>query len=148
VSAHLNSGVTERFRNHLLDFSSLGRPMGCCSSKPVDEPSVTATTRREVTQRQSSPVTQLVVRAPERSSQHSRVNAGHEPPPVEQASVRERRRSKSTSHPPMGIGEDWPPQVPSHRTRAKSSSGRNPSTPSGAGEYYCCWSTYLSHRPS
>ncbi|KAN0136727.1 hypothetical protein V8E53_005497 [Lactarius tabidus] len=79
---------------------------------------------------QSSPVTQPLAR---RSSQHSRANAGHESPPVEEVPVRERPRSKSTSHqrPPVGFGEDLPP-VPSHRTRAKSthgSSSRNTSTP-------------------
>jgi hypothetical protein len=102
---------------------------------------------REVTQRQSSPVTQPVAR---RSSQHSRANAGHESPPVEEVPVRERPRSKSTSHqrPPMGFGEDLPP-VPSHRTRAKSthgSSSRNTSTPVVPGEYYRRWSAqYLPH---
>ncbi|KAN0136278.1 hypothetical protein V8E53_005883 [Lactarius tabidus] len=83
-----------------------------------------------MSQRQSSTVTQSVVR---RSSQHSHANAEHKPPPVEEVPVRERPRSKSTSHqrPSMGFGEDLPP-VPSHRTRAKSthaSSSRNISTP-------------------
>jgi hypothetical protein len=135
--------------NLLPHLSSLRRPMGCFSSKPVqaDPPAVTATTEREITQRKSSPVTQPVARRP---SQHSRANAGHESPPVEEVSVRERPRSKSTSHqrPPMGFGEDLPP-VPSHRTRAKSthgSSSRNTSTPVVPGEYYRRWSAqYQPH---
>jgi hypothetical protein len=127
-----------RFRNHLFDLSSLRRPMGCCSSKPVqaDSPSATATTGGEVTQRQSSLVTELVVRQCKRSSQHSRANAGHESPPVEKGSMRERPRAKSTPQkpPPMGV-------APSHRVRANStfaSSSRNAqaSIPVSAGEHY------------
>jgi hypothetical protein len=144
-------------RNHLTHLSSLRRPMGCFSSKPVqvDPPSATrsatATTRREVTQRQSSPATQPVTRAPERSSQHSRANAGNESPPVEEVSIRERPQSNTTSQerPPMGLGEDLPPQVPSHRTRAKpirASSSRDTGTPVIPGEYYHRWSAeYQPH---
>jgi hypothetical protein len=128
-----------RFRNHLLDLSSLRRQMGCFSSKPVqvDLPSTTATTGIEVTQRQSSPVTRPVAR---RSSQHSRTNAGHASPPVEKVSIRERPRAKSTPQKPspMGFGEDLPPRVPFRRARAKStfgSSSRKPSTPVSAGEH-------------
>jgi hypothetical protein len=132
------------FRNQLFHLSSLRRPMGCFSSKPVqtDSPSATG---REVTQRQSSPATQPVARAPECSSQHSRANAGHESPPVEEVSMRERPRSNPTpqERPPMGFGEDSPPQVPSHRIRAKlihASSSRDTSTPVIPGEYYRRWS--------
>jgi hypothetical protein len=133
------------FRNHLLELP-LRRPMGCCSSKHVDSPSATVTTEREVTQRQSSPVTQPVARASERSPQHS--HAGHESPPVEEASIHERPQFIPQKPPPMGVVEDLPPQLPSHRTRAKSSSSRNLSTLVSAGEHYGRWSTHLSHRQS
>jgi hypothetical protein len=129
---------------HLPHLSFLRHPMGCFSSKPVqvDPPSATATAEREATQRQSSPVTQPVAK---RSSQHSRANAGHQSPPVEEVFLPERPRSKSPSHqrPPIAFSEESPPRVPSHRIRAKSthaSSIRNTSIPVIPGEYYRRWS--------
>jgi hypothetical protein len=149
-------GACQRVRRQLPVYCCLAfpshqmSPMGCFSSKPVqvDLPSAAATTGREVTRRQSSTVTQPVVR---RSSQHSRANAGHDSPTVEEVSVRERPRSKSTSHqrPPVGFGEDLPPVPPPHRIRAKSthaSSSRSTSTPVVPGEYYRRWSAqYQPH---
>jgi hypothetical protein len=57
----------------------------------------------------------------------------------------ERPQSRATSPrpPPMGVGEDLPPQVPQcSRTRRDSprpSFSKNPSTPVLPGEYYRRW---------